>query len=79
MLFKVNKLYEITQDDAGYEEENLGLTPAALKNLFVEKKESEVTRWKCHQAQWNNSTIPQFQGNCDPLEAKKAKCLMRGQ
>ena len=27
-----------------YEEENLGLTPAALKNLFVEKKESEVTK-----------------------------------
>lgn len=27
-----------------YEEENLGLTPAALKNLFVEKKDLEVTK-----------------------------------
>lgn len=27
-----------------YGEENLGLTPTALKDLFVEKEESEVTK-----------------------------------
>lgn len=27
-----------------YGDENLGLTPAALKTLFVEKEESEVTK-----------------------------------
>lgn len=37
MLFKVNKLKN-AQDDAAGGDENLGLTPAALKTLFVEKE-----------------------------------------